>query len=49
MSTPVNWTRLEQEGLITPPPGREEAVRAANERIAAKKAAQADEPKHKSK
>lgn len=47
MSTPINWTRLEQQGLITPPPGREEA---AKEKMAAMKAAaQADKPKPKSK
>jgi hypothetical protein len=36
----INWTELERRGLITPSPGREEAVRATLERTAAKKAAQ---------
>jgi hypothetical protein len=46
----VNWSSLEQQGLITPPPGREEAVRATLEHMAAKKAAaQAVKPKSKSK
>lgn len=41
MGSHINWTELEQRGLITPSPGREEAVRATIEHTAAKKAAQA--------
>jgi len=36
----INWSELERRGLITPSPGREEAVRDALAKTAAKKAAQ---------
>lgn len=39
MATSVNWSDLEERGLIPPSPGREEAVKATLERTAAKRAA----------
>jgi len=43
MSIRVNWSDLEQRGLIPPTPGRAEAAAATQKKVAAKKAAQAAE------
>jgi hypothetical protein len=48
MSSGIDWLDLERRGLIASSPGREEAVKAAQERSAAKKAAQ-NAPKFKPK
>jgi hypothetical protein len=36
----ADWSDLERRGLLTPSPGREEAVRETNARTAAKRAAE---------
>lgn len=36
----ADWAELERRGLILPSPGREEAVRATLDKVAAKKAAE---------
>lgn len=45
MSKGIDWTELERRGLIAASPGREEAVKATLEKVAAKKAAQNTSPK----
>jgi hypothetical protein len=40
MHSQINWSDLEQRGLITPSPGREEAAKITQDKIAARKAAE---------
>jgi hypothetical protein len=43
----IDWGELERRGLISPSPGREEAVKATLASIAARKLAQATPPPKK--